>query len=173
VLSEALVSLNVNLNVGLAWRLLGTSDLGNPKDSDSYRYALALASGTGLNQADVIFHDRRTLAGSGNDDLDLRGALTNSIGGAAVFAKVKVILVVNRNVVAGDNLRIGLGSNPVASPWVASGDGAVIGPGGIFLTANPSLAGFATTADTADILRIANPGNNSIDFDLLLLGTSA
>src|SRR4030095_15480680 len=55
-------------------------------------YSLAMDTGTGLSQADVIFSDTRTTAGT--DSLDLAGGgLLDNLGAAFAPARVKGVLV--------------------------------------------------------------------------------
>ncbi len=51
-----------------------------------------VANGTGAGAADLLFHDERSIAGSGNEDLDLQ-ALTDSFGQAFNAAEVAVLRV--------------------------------------------------------------------------------
>ncbi len=46
-------------------------------------------------------------------------------------------------------------------------------PGGIFLIADPSLAAFAVTATTGDVIKIVNAAGASAVVDIVIIGTSA
>src|SRR3972149_1624666 len=68
-------------------------DLTTPAGSLNYRKRTALANGTGANQADKVFHDTRTLAASGADELDLAGAMADVFGDLITFVRVKVVMI--------------------------------------------------------------------------------
>ena len=57
-----------------------SKDLSTVTDPFALTKNIAITSGTGANQADLLFHDTRTIAASANDDLDLAGSLTDSLG---------------------------------------------------------------------------------------------
>lgn len=166
-------SLTSQLRLTLGWQYQNTLDLSTVADNGSIQLDDDLENGSGLDQANLVWHDRRTLAAAANDDLDLAGVLSSGFGQTVSFAKLKGMLIHNRATSAGEVLHIGGGSNPI-SDWIgASGDIVKVGPNGILLLWNPSLAGYAVTASTADILRITNAGSGSVDYDILLLGVSS
>lgn len=93
------------------------ADLTNPLDLAvgtvplNLTKTVQLASGTGANQADLIFHDTRTLAASNSEDLDLAGGLVDAFGNTLTFARIKALVFAaaaanTNNVVVG-----GAGSN--------------------------------------------------------------
>ena len=59
----------------ITFKVTGTytaaKDLSTVTDPLALSKSIPLASGTGANQADLLFHDQRTIAASSNDDLDL------------------------------------------------------------------------------------------------------
>lgn len=136
--------------------------------------AVTLASGTGADQADQLWTDTRTIAASGTDDLDLAGSLTNALGATATFARVRGLYVAaaagnTNNVLVG-----GAASNQFIN-WVADAtDKVVVRPGGFLLLANRDATGYAVTASTGDLLRIANSGSGTgVTYDIAILGCSA
>lgn len=167
-------TLTAELVAKIGWLYQDELDLGNVLDVNSLEVTDELASGTAVDQADLIFHDRRTLTASANDDIDLAGSLVDAFGDTLTFAKIKGILIRNRSTTVGDILNIGGGSANFINWIAAAGDIVKLGPGGVFLLWNPSTAGYAVTATTADILRITEAGGaNSVDYDIVLIGTSA
>lgn len=136
--------------------------------------SIALADGTGADQADQMWTDQRTIAASGTDDLDLSGSLTNALGATATFARVRALYIEaalgnTNNVLVG-----GAASNQFIN-WVADAtDKVVVRPGGVLLLANRDATGYAVTASTGDILRIANSGSGtSVTYNVAILGCSA
>lgn len=132
---------------------------------------LTMLDGTGSNLIKFVFRDQRTLAATTNDDLDLYGSLVNAFGSAINMAKLKFFFLENLSTTAADVLHIGAaGAAPVSTIFANTSDIKIVGPGGIELWSNP-IDGYAITAASADILRIRNPGANSISYNLYLAGT--
>lgn len=132
------------------------------------------SNGTGLNQADLIAWDTRTLSAA-NEDLDLAPLAFNDPFNAAItFARIKGIVVYaystnTPNVVVG-----AAAANAWATMFNATGTWTGH-PGSLFAAFNPTAAGWAVTAGTGDLLRIANSsgGTPSAQYDIVLLGASA
>lgn len=147
-------------------------DLSNVSDRLIKSYLTSLASGTGSGQANTIWHDQRTLAASGTEDLDLAGVLTSTISGATLtFTKIKLIFIyadpanVNNVVV----------SRPASNGLVlfsAAADACSVLPGGIFMLTAPQ-AGIAVTAATGDLLTITNSaGTTGVNYDVIIAGVA-
>jgi hypothetical protein len=166
------MSLKTTINVRLQTLLLGSLDNSTPEDRADYNLIDNLLSGTGVGQADVVFHDRRTLTGISAEELDLwSGGLVDPLGAAIKFAKVKLLMVRVRTVTTGTYLEIGgAGLNPFYSMFDAEDDMINLGPGGLLLLYNPD--GYAA-GSSADKLRIGNTNGFSIEYDIFIVGTSA
>lgn len=168
---------NTQLTVGATGLLVGTSTGpgGAPQQQLAYQIALGLAAGTSAGQADRLWTATRTIAASGTDDLDLNGtALTDALGAAVAMARVKGIIVAaaaanTNNVVVGGAAATGFIS------WVGSAtDKVVVRPGGVLALFCTDATGYAVTAATADLLRIANSGSGStVTYDITVIGCSA
>lgn len=150
-------------------------DLGTPTDSFLKKVKIDLANGTAANDADLMFHDQRTLAASGTEDLDLAGSLANPLTGATMtFAELRAIMffaaAANTN-----NVQVTRpASNGVPSWLLAAGDGIAIPPGGCFLWACPADGKVTVTAGTGDLITVTNSaGSTSVTYDVVILGTSA
>lgn len=135
---------------------------------------LDLADGTGANQADRLFSDRRTIAASGTDSLDLAGVLVDAFGATITLARVKALFIAaaaenTNNVLVG-----GAGSNTWATWADAADNEIVVRPGGLLLLAAPDAIAYAVTAGTGDVLQIANSGaGTSVTYDIVIIGASA
>lgn len=163
-------SLTCSLQLTLGWLFQNILDNGNVKDQIGYTIQDSLADGDALDSAQVVWHDRRTLSAT-SEDLDLSGSLTGSFGVSVAFTKIKGFLVYNRATTAGYTLALGGAASNQFINWVANSSDIVnVGPGGCFFLWNPSLAGYAVTAGTGDLLKI-NSGANAITFDIVLIGT--
>ncbi len=151
-------------------------DLGTAQAQLSKSYTLDLANGTAAGQADRTFHDTRTLAASANEDLDLAGVLVDALGGSLTFARIKGLIVsaaasnVN-NVIVG-----GAASNGVVSFVGASTHTITLRPGATLalMAGAADATGYAVTAGTGDLLRIANSaGGSTVTYDIAVIGCSA
>lgn len=151
-------------------------DLGSGSVPLALSYAVSLASGTAAGQADRIFHDRRTIAASGNDDLDLAAGLNDAFGTSITFAKVKAIVV---SAAAGNTNNVLVGGDATSTflTWVsAEPDSIILRPGTTFalVCGSADATGYAVTATTGDLLRITNAAaGTSVTYDIVIIGTSA
>ena len=137
-------------------------------------YQLQYSTGTGANQADRIWHDQRTIAASGTDDLDLAGVLVDVFGATVTFARIRAIVV---QAASGNtnNVVIGAAASNQFATWVGAATHTVnVRPGGLFTLAATDATSYAVTAGTGDLLRIANSGaGTSVTYDVVLIGASA
>lgn len=148
-------------------------DLGTAQVPFDVSKQITLASGTGANQADLVFADTRTIAASGNEDLDLAGVLAGPLGGTLTFAKVKAILI---RAAAGNtnNVRVTRPATNGVPLFLAASDGLDVPPGGEFLFVAPGAAGVAVTAGTGDLINVANSSSGTpVTYDVVIIGTSA
>lgn len=154
--------------------LTGAPDIGSlTYEADGAIEHAAMQSGTTTGRADLIWPDSRTIAASGNEDIDLAGSLVDPLGNACVFAKVKAILI---KADAGNTNDVVFGpasSNGFLGPFADASDRLSIPPGGVVLLAAPS-AGWAVTAGTADLLNVTNSaGGTGVTYEITIVGTSA
>jgi hypothetical protein len=137
-------------------------------------YQMLYSTGTGAGSADRIWHDQRTIAPSGTDDLDLAGVLTDVFGATVTFARVKALMVAaasgnTNNVIVGNAATNGF------ITWVGAATHTVtVRPGGFLALAASDATSYAVTAGTGDLLRIANSGaGTSVVYDIVVIGASA
>ncbi|MHB1033231.1 MAG: hypothetical protein ACYC35_23910 [Pirellulales bacterium] len=170
-------SLSAEIRASLTWLFQDTLDLAVVSDASRLEYSASLADGAGADQADKIWHDRRRVTGGGGtDSLDLT-ALANTLFGNTIsiaMAKVKVILIVNRSTAAGEYLMVGgAAANAFAAPFGGDGDAKVlVGPDSVLLLSDKK-DGWTVAAGTGDILCIQNLHANDIDYEIVIIGTSA
>lgn len=145
-------------------------DLTSPEADLTKSYVDNFANGTGVNQAQEIFSDSRTPAGSGTDNLDLSGVLSDALGATVAFTGVKTIVLRNTGTT---QIRIGKKiTNGFAGPYdqTAGALGHIVEPGGTYFVSNPSAAGWAVTGATADQLSIENLGGSAGAYDIVIIG---
>jgi len=172
-------TLAATLSASLAWTQINTLDLSTVVDSATLGPSSSITDGTGANQANLLWHDKRTIAASANDDIDLYGVLEDVFGGAVNFAVVKGLLIANLGVsaatpvpTAGETLTIGAATVGTEFDSIFAGVGTsklVLHSGGILFLSSP-IDGLAVVATTADILRISNVGASSIDYSIAIIG---
>lgn len=162
-------SLSGSVNVILKSAFSETQDIGSKSYAANKNYNQAFANGTGINQANQIWTDTRTISGSSNDDIDLAGVLTDVYGTTLTFTSIKAIII-NSLATNGNALNVGAGTNPFLTMFGDATDIIVVRPGGTFAIINPEANGYAVTASTGDILRIANADASDATYDIIIIG---
>jgi hypothetical protein len=170
-------TLAVDIKASFSWLFSEALNLNSVNDNGKLEYAQSLTDGVSADQADLIFHDQRSVGGGTNEDLDLT-ALVHSIYGSIVtynFAKVKAILVVNLSTTAADVLRVGGAGagSAFATPFNGSATAQVELPADGCLLLVSRKNGWAVTPGTGDVLRIQNPGGSAIAYRIAIVGTTA
>jgi hypothetical protein len=151
----------------------GSADLGTPTMTAAAAKSLLTTEGTStVNETDVLFSDARTIAASGTDDLDLRGTLLDAFGATINFAEV-IAIYVEASGTNTNNVIVGAAaSNQFVGPFGAATHTVALAPGEAFLVTNKN--GWAVTAGTGDLLRIANSGaGTSVKYNIILVGRTA
>lgn len=169
-------SLTATLDLRLSWEHSNTPDSGGPiiKDFNNITVTDSLANGTGVDSADLIWHDVRSLAASTSEDLDLAGGVSDQFGATVTFARVRGLVIRNQTTTAGHILEVGGASSNDWAGWLgASGDVVKVGPDGCLFIWNPAAAAFAVTAGTGDILKINNTGSASTTYQIAVIGASS
>jgi hypothetical protein len=149
--------------------LTNARDLSTPTDKLLKVIENAFSNGTGANQANEVWHDQRSLATGANEDLDLAGALTGVLGGTLTFAAIKAIIFA----AAAQNTTNLTVSRPASNgvPFLAAAsDAFVLTPGGLFVLTNPSAGGILVTADTGDLINVANAAGATATYDVVIIG---
>lgn len=148
-------------------------DLSTPTDNLSKVAKIQLANGTGANSADLCFHDTRTIAASGTEDLDLAGSLAGPFGASQVFVEVRAVMI---RAAAGNTNSVRV-TRPAANGvplFLAASDGIDVPPGGVFLWSCPADGKVSVAAGTGDLLTVANSSSGStVTYDVVIIGTSA
>jgi hypothetical protein len=166
------MSLTSSVSINVSATQKGALDIATLGASVARQAALSFATGVGAGKADLLFSDTRTLAASATEDFDLAGTVTDAFGAILSFAKIKAIVIVAATTNVNDVVIGGATSNGFVAPFGAATDKIKIRPGGIFVLACDG--GYAVTAATADLLKIANSSSGTpVTFDLIIIGASA
>ncbi len=169
------MSLTSRVTVELTGLLTTALDFSSPASPVDIRQQFDLAPGTGAGQADKIWTDQRTLAASATEDLDLAGVLVDAFGAAITFARIKAILI---RAAAGNanNVVVGAAASAQWSTLLGATGTVILRPGAVALVAAGAAdaTGYAVTATTADLLKVANSGaGTGVTYDIAVVGCSA
>jgi hypothetical protein len=170
------MALRSKLAVSVTASQTNSIDLGAGTLPVALSYGVTLTDGTAAGQADRMFTDRRTIAASSNDDLDLAGSLTDGFGATITFARVKAIII---SAAAGNTNNVLVGgdaTNTFLTYTVVEGDAIILRPGATLalIAGAADATGYAVTAGTGDLLRITNSGaGTSVTYDIVVIGASA
>lgn len=119
-------------------------------------WTLSFSDGTGANQFQKVYATTRTLSGS-SEDLDLSGSLADAFG--ATISATAVKLWALKNTSASNTLTF---STTGTNNWTGALNGSfTLPPGGVFLMAAPTAAGWTVTAGTADLLHVAGAASDT------------
>lgn len=132
-----------------------------------------LTTGTGANQADKIYSVEATLAASATHDRDLAGSLTDALGAALTFVRIKVVYV-KADSANTNSVQV---TRPAANGvplFMAAGDGIALRPGAAFMWMCADATGVAVTAGTGDLLTFTNSAaGTGVTYRLVIIGASA
>ncbi len=169
--AHAAETLSTTVRIDLQVEAQNTADLLTPKANLTKVYTFALATGVGINQADQIWTDTRTVATGTADSIDLKGTLTDHLGVAFTPAKLKMIIVIPA---AGNTTILTVGGDTNGVPIFSDKtDSIPLAAGGALLIGRRDLAAIPVTAGTGDILLITNAAGASATYDIILVGTSS
>lgn len=170
------MSLRSSLAIAASATQTSALDLTTGSAPINFAKSVALSSGTGAGKADRLFSDRRTLAASATEDLDLIGTgLVDAFGATVTFTRVKGLFIAADPDNVNDVLVGGASSNAWAALFNATGvlrlrPGATAG----FIAGVEDATAYAVTAGTGDLLKVANGGAGSaVEYDIIVIGASA
>jgi len=162
----------IQVQLGWTWRdAVGANVVAN---SNRFQLTQDLDDGTGTNQADAVWDvvDQSLTAGTSTTlslDALARGLFGDTI--TIALAKVKAVLVVNKNTSGSGHLLLGgAASDEWYAPLGASGDCVKIMPGAALLLACPQAGWDVATG--ANALKLAAVGDD-VTFDVAILGVAA
>ena len=151
-----------------------TLDLGGPASAPILLdKTYPFSSGTGANQADLVWQDTRTLAASATEDLDLAGVLADAFG-ATITAAELVAIMVTADAANTNDVVLGAATQPIPLFGGTLGTFAVK-PGGMFLSVAPGGAGQLTVgAGATDDLKVANSSSGTaVTYSIIVLARTA
>lgn len=169
------MTLRTQFNLRTAFDMSTASDLGTDAFSGRFTADITLLDGAGASAANLVFADRRTIAASGTDSLDLSGGgLLDPQRNVLVYARIKAVLVraLSTNNAA-NNVVL---TRPAAAGvplFSAAGDSLALRAGEVFTWISPTAAGVVVTATTADLIDFVNSaGTNTVDYEVVIIGAA-
>lgn len=130
--------------------------------------SITFANGTGANSANQIYQATRSLS-SGADSVDLNGALTDAYGTSVALVRVKGLYLKNTSTT--NSMTFGADGSAPWSTLLNSTGTVTLPPGAFMLVVTPDATGWAVTATTADILKVAGTGTDS--YQIAILGATS
>lgn len=147
---------------------------GNVKSTVKFDEIFKWGNGTGSGNANRIFHDKRQIAASGNEVLDMTGgSLTYFDGNTLGFHRIRMLLVYALPGNTNDVQVVRDATNGVPA-FMADGDGCALPPGGLFLTTYGATTDDDMAVDPGadDELQVVNSaGGSAVDYEVIVLGT--
>lgn len=169
------MALTSRISVALNGLQTATPDLSAATSNVGVERTYSFLNGTLAGQADRVWKDSGTIGASSNTDIDLAGSLTDDFGGTVAFARIKALVIA---AAAGNTNNVVVGA-AASNPWttlLGSTHTITLRPGAwIALGAGTAdLTGYAVTAGTGDVLRLANSGaGTGVNYDIAIIGCSA
>jgi len=165
-------------NFRAIWEYINTpdssvTDAPSIKDNNTFQVIDELTNGTGARDvASTVWHDIRSLSASSDESLDLSGSITDAFGDTLTFTIVRGLFVANLDESSANTvLEIGAGTNAFSSFLGSATDKVKVASGGVFCVWNPTAAGYAVTAGTGDVLKIANTSSDTAcSYQVVIIG---
>lgn len=157
------------LRVILANNFDNTLDLSTIRDALALSWDQPYANGAGAGQAQVCWHDSRSLAGGASENLDLNAALPCAYG-VVNFTAIKAIGIKVKTTTTNYRLLIGgAAGQPITSLWGDPTDKLKISANGMFLLTGWT-DGYSVGAGASDLLKVDNPSAGVVDYDIFVIG---
>jgi len=169
------MSLSSSAKLLFDWAWSDALDLSSVIDTAEASEELTYANGTGALQNKVVWHDQRQVAGPAGtaDNIDLV-SITQTFFGKSIplaLAAIKIIMIVNTNTTAGDDLYIDSSTaNSFVGPFADSATSKIEIPAESMIIWAANISGWAPAAGTGDILSIKNDSSNAITYKIVIVG---
>lgn len=145
-------------------------DLGVASFTASLNAGFNFTNGTGAGKIQAVYSDRRTLAASATDSLDLSDTLTDKFNTVIAFTSVKGIML-KADAANVDPLMIGGAGASGFNSWLSgAGDAVKVMPGGCLVLIAPDATGYPVTAGSGDLLEVVNTGGSEMNYELVIIG---
>ncbi|API58866.1 hypothetical protein BSL82_05695 [Tardibacter chloracetimidivorans] len=164
------MTVSANVFAGIEGALTSARDGGDAVQPFNEGLSKLFTDGTGAGQANGVYIDDFSIEASGTLSIDLSGSLEDAHGNALVFTAIKAILLI-ADAANTNNVILGNVANGFVGPFGAATESLTVPPGGCVLLSNPSAAGWAVTAGTVDLIKLANSSSGSaVGGTIVILG---
>lgn len=161
---------NVGMSLGVTEVLSAGLQAGGLALAQSF--AKGFSAGTLAGQCDLYWSKSSTLLNSTSETWTL-SALTDALGRAVVFARVRAILIIPQSIVEGDDLTIG---GAALHEWTAlmgaAGATFPVKSLGAYFGIAMNTTGYIVGIGTSDQLKVNNLSTHSITYQIGLIGAS-
>lgn len=167
------MTLTTNFNFAVHWDHTET-DGANRETVDRNALAIikTLINGTAIDQADRLFHERRTITSGNSYAYDLAGVLLDQMGAVVTFARIKALVIVSLATADAAQLDVGGAAANAWVSWVNDATNIVtVMAGGVMILFAPGATAYEVVAGTADQLKVAAVGAD-VEFDIAIVGAS-
>lgn len=160
-------TLTGSIRTFMNWTRTDAQEIGSVTNRQNISTTYAITDGDGPGEADLVFADNRTIPANSMEEFDLLDLEQVALGVTVpfTFRQLRAIRVINGATAPG--LRLLVGVDP-GRPTVVYA--AEVGPASEWMSVNHVDAWDVTEANS--MIRIANPTNSSINYQLYLFGTS-
>ena len=165
-------SLAATLTLNLRHTYTNALDLTTPTDELGTNgvWGDSLANGTGVDQANYVWHDTRSLTAT-SETLDLSTGLTDPLGVPVAFTGIKAIAIWVTTTTVGVSLSVGAAvANAWSGMFANSSDILTIGPDARFLWWCP---GAASTVDATHKNLKLDAGAGTLTYNIVIYGIKA
>ena len=164
-------NLRASINVNHQNKIDTDSAVAAAIDAHSRKISITLSDGNGVNQVQTLWHDSRSVADGGSDDLDLNGSTIQNVFGEDLdFIGLKAILITNLHATS----IIGVFGvvNGLADVLTVVTTKLNVVPGGSLVLFAPTAAGYLVTPATGDLLGISDEtgGGGVVPYAITLAG---
>lgn len=169
------MALTTKFRLNLTARDDTSIDAGSKTQNHALNVDNDYANGTGAGQANLVFSDTRTLAASGTEDLDLAGTLADAYGATITNVRVKSVAI-KADAGNTNNVVVGAAASNAWATLLNSTGTITLRPGAALGVAagEADATGWAVTAGTGDLLKVANSGGTTgVTYTIVIVGASA
>lgn len=157
--------LSASVRTVLSWDRAESLALGQVQDKVDRIRSGSLDDGNGIGQADQVFHDRRTLPAMTGETLDLLAMTTQAVGVTVpmVFSRVRLLQIENLSTSDWCGLNVGADiANPATHYAMRVGSRSLV-------TLDNRREGWGIDDGNRELV-IANPNNEAVTYEIILIG---
>lgn len=144
-------------------------DLSTPSDNLVIDRSISFADGVAADQANIIWHDERTLGDAAVDTLELyTGSLTDPFGTLLTMTVLKLLYIYNTSTT--NSLTIGPSATGIGIFGAIASDILLIKPLGTFLWVAPNVTGLLLTTNEQLILTHDSTDATDLTYEIVAVG---